>query len=138
MFFPQAKLIQKQEALAAEFERKRKEAEEAAEAKTAKNRAKRQKKKERAKQNRGKSEDASKSDATPGNSEAPELPLKKRRLINGKELVFRKPGEESDDESDEGSQPYEPLKEQESQAVPERATPLPVAKEAKITIHEDD
>lgn len=106
------------------------------EAKTAKNRARRQKKRERAKQNSGKSEEASKSDRMPGDSEAPELPLKKRRLINGKELVFRKPGEESGDESDDGLQPLS--EEQHPLATPESLVPLPVAEEAKIIIHEDD
>ncbi|KAF9450432.1 DUF1168-domain-containing protein [Macrolepiota fuliginosa MF-IS2] len=123
------------EALTAEFDRKRKEAEKTTEAKTAKNRMKRQKKKERAKHNRGKSEEASKSDV--GNSETPELPLKKRRLINGKELIFRKPGEESGDESDE-AQPHTLTKEQLPQAALDLVAPQPVAEEAKITIHEDD
>ncbi|KAJ3575096.1 hypothetical protein NP233_g1322 [Leucocoprinus birnbaumii] len=129
------------EALTAEFERKRKEAEDAAEAKTAKNRAKRQKKKDRAKQGRGKSEDARRTDGVSGTTQASEAPLKKRRLVNGKELVFKRPGEENGDESDEGSEPFEAPKESESQNVlnvPEPLTPLPVAEQAKITIHEED
>jgi hypothetical protein len=52
--------------------------------------------------------------------------------------VFRKPGEESGDESDERPQSYELPKEQDPHNVPERPTPLPVAEQAKITIHEDD
>lgn len=126
-------LTQRQEALTAEFERKRKEAEETAEAKTAKNRAKRQKKKGRAKQ---KSEETNKSEGALGGSETSDLPFKKRRLVNGKELVFRKPGEESCDESDDGLHPLS--EEQDPQAPPESLTPLPLAQEAKITIHEDD
>ncbi|KAG6861086.1 hypothetical protein C0995_004023 [Termitomyces sp. Mi166 len=77
------------------FERKRREADEAAEAKTAKNRAKRQKKKDRAK---------AKGTGTQGDTELPQeqnaqvtVPIKKRRLVNGKEIIFRQPGEESDD-----------------------------------------
>ncbi|KXN92457.1 hypothetical protein AN958_08016 [Leucoagaricus sp. SymC.cos] len=127
------------EALAVEFERKRKEVEEAAEARTAKNRAKRQKKKERAKQNQGKSEDIKRTEGATErtSSEGPEAPLKKRRLINGKELVFKKPGEESGDESDVGPKFYEPTKEREPHDDPESPAPLPVAEEAKIFIHED-
>jgi hypothetical protein len=122
-----------------EFERKRKEVEETAEAKTAKNRAKRQKKKERAKQTRGKSEETNRGNEAPENIEAVGLPLKRRRLVNGKELVFRRPGEgESGDESDGVPPPYEPMKEREPQDVSERPTPLPVAEELKITIHEDN
>jgi len=58
-------------------------------------------------------------------------------LINGKELIFRKPGEESGDESDE-VQPHTNTKEQLPQTVPDLVAPQPVAEEAKITIHEDD
>ncbi|KAF5354658.1 hypothetical protein D9756_005331 [Leucocoprinus leucothites] len=129
------------EALTAEFERKRKEAEEATNAKTAKNRAKRQKKKERAKQGRGKSEEASRTDGAPGTSEAPDAPFKKRRLINGKELVFKRPGDESGSESDEGPQSHEAQKDSEPQIglnIPQVPTPLPVTEQVKITIHEDD
>lgn len=131
-----SKLIETQEALISEFEQKRKQAEDVAEAKTAKNRAKRQKKKERAK--RGKSEEDTKQDGTPRESTTSDLPLKKRRLINGKELVFRKPGEESDSEPDEGPQPHETSEVQMPQSTPENAAPVPAAEEAKITIHEDD
>ncbi|XP_006461131.1 hypothetical protein AGABI2DRAFT_192668 [Agaricus bisporus var. bisporus H97] len=124
------------EALTSEFEQKRKQAEDVAEAKTTKNRAKRQKKKERAK--RGKSEEDTKQDGTPRESTTSDLPLKKRRLINGKELVFRKPGEESDSEPDEGPQPHETSEVQMPQSTPENAVPVAAAEEAKITIHEDD
>ncbi|KAG6845936.1 hypothetical protein H0H87_000742, partial [Tephrocybe sp. NHM501043] len=81
------------ELIDAEFERKRQEAEEAAEAKTAKNRARRQKKKERTKtKGTGTHDDTNRLD------EQTTAPLKKRRLINGKELIFRTPGEDSGDE----------------------------------------
>ncbi|KAJ6593955.1 hypothetical protein B0H19DRAFT_1205356 [Mycena capillaripes] len=114
----------------AAFERKRREAEELSESKTAKNRAKRQKKKERSK---------TKSSA-PENGQgggAKDAPIKKRRLVNGQELVFRKPGEESDSENEEAVGP---------QAVPltdttESETPseLPQILDApRIIIHEDD
>jgi hypothetical protein len=132
------KLIQNQEALTFEFEQKRKQAEDIAEAKTAKNRAKRQKKRERAKQSRGKVEGDSKQDGAPRESESADLPLKKRRLINGKELVFRKPGEESDSGSDEDVQPHEVPEVQVPQGAPESLAPVSTIEEAKVTIHEDD
>lgn len=86
-----------QESETAEFERKRREAEEVSNAKTAKNRAKRQKKKERAKA----SKEAEK-EIRPVSQVASlsDMPLKKRRLVNGTELVFKKPGEASEEESD--------------------------------------
>jgi len=129
-----------QESFTAEFERKRKEAQDAAEAKTAKNRERRQKKKERAKQGQGKSEEARRIDGTSGTSAAG-TPLKKRRLVSGKELVFRKPGEESGDEKDEDSQFHEVSEEQASHNVPDipqTPTSVPVTEQVRITIHEDD
>lgn len=68
--------------------------EETADAKTAKNRAKRQKKKERSK---GKSDDSEVTRDGSQRSNA-DLPMKKRRLVNEEELVFKKPGEGSDDD----------------------------------------
>ena len=119
-----------QETDAAEFERRRKEAEDAAEAKTAKNRAKRQKKKERAKE-----KPSEKGDGKDGTQEAP---LKKRRLVNGKELVFRKPGEESDEEQmDEAVNEVGLPEAPEAQQVPPEEAPR-IAQEQRITIHEDD
>ena len=129
-----------QESFTAEFERKRKEAQDTAEAKTAKNREKRQKKKERAKQGQGKSEEARRTDGTSGTS-AVGTPLKKRRLVSGKELVFRKSGEESGDEKDEDPQFHEVSEEQASHNVPDitqTPTSVPVAEQVRITIHEDD
>jgi hypothetical protein len=85
-----------QEAETTEFERRKREAEQISEAKTAKNRAKRQKKRERTK-TKG-AVDGGK------NADGGEPVFKKRRLVNGAGLVFRKPGEGSDVEDEvEGS-----------------------------------
>jgi len=113
-----------------EFEERKRQREEEAEAKTAKNRAKRQKKKARAKgmkpaEGGGKATGASE-----------EQSLKKLRVVNGKELVFRKPGEESDEESDEedpGPQPGRATAAQEVVSPPS----VPIAETPTITIHED-
>lgn len=58
--------------------------------------------------------------------------------MNGKELVFKKPGEESDDESAgegpedvDGPQPS-------SSPIEESATPVAIIQEPRIIIHEDD
>ncbi|KZT72062.1 DUF1168-domain-containing protein [Daedalea quercina L-15889] len=119
-----------------EFERKRREREEQAEAKTAKNRAKRQKKKERAK---GKGVEKDSATGTGGSTVASDVPLKKRRLISGKELVFKRPGEESDedDEDDIGPVPAESAADAE-QAPTGDASHLPVVDAPRITIHEED
>ena len=61
---------------------------------------------------------------------------KKRRMVNGKELVFRKPGEESDEESDEedfGPQPGHTTAAQELASPPN----VPIAETPTIVIHED-
>lgn len=122
----------------AEFERKRKEAEEQAEAKTSKNRAKRQKKKERAKNkdrdNKASSKDASRSDG--------DTPIKKRRLVNGKELVFKAPGEVDSEEEDASDADDPQPVEQTREALPNierEIEPAPgVVNEPRIIIHEDD
>jgi hypothetical protein len=62
--------------------------------KTAKNRAKRQKKRDRAKGKRA----ASEHDIPMATEPVTDLPLKKRRLINGKEIVFRRSGHSSDED----------------------------------------
>ncbi|KAG2150594.1 DUF1168-domain-containing protein [Suillus clintonianus] len=116
----------------AEFEKKRKEADDVAEAKTAKNRAKRQKKKERAK--------VKPSEKGEGKDGAQEAPLKKRRLVNGKELVFRKPGEESDEEEVDAPADHDKVGLQdvlEAEQVPPEEAPR-VAQEQRIIFHEDD
>ncbi|KAF9465057.1 hypothetical protein BDZ94DRAFT_1160654 [Collybia nuda] len=127
------------EIIDAEFERKRQEAEELTNSKTAKNRARRQKKKERSK--KGTKESEIQSRAVGGNeSDRPEAPLKKRRLVNGKELVFRQPGEESDEDEEDGPAPIPELSA--SQVVDDtldREIDTPsVVDLPRITIHEDD
>jgi hypothetical protein len=65
-----------------------------ADLKTSKNRAKRQKKKERSKAKGSTSENGTEGTDKPGT----DSPIKKRRLVNGKELLFRRPGEDSEGE----------------------------------------
>ena len=123
----------------AEFERKRREWEETAEAKTAKNRAKRQKKKERA---RGKAEKDSTPSASGPSGDYANVPLKKRRLVNGAEMVFRRPGEESSDEDDEGPGPAPPQFTPDDDSVDNSTSAdlssIPVVDAPRIIIHEDD
>lgn len=69
----------------------------------------------------------------------PDVPLKKRRLVNGAELVFKKPGEASDDESDDEEGPV-PAQEAEVQptlheTMEERHR---VVETNRVTIVEDD
>ncbi|KAL7281466.1 hypothetical protein ACG7TL_004781 [Trametes sanguinea] len=130
-----------QEAIEAEFERRKREREEQAEAKTAKNRAKRQKKKERAK---GKAGDHKQQDGAGAGSEASgdraDVPLKKRRLVSGRELVFRRPGEEDSDEEDDDEVGPMPQETNESTNAPSTsdAPPVPVVDAPRITIIEED
>ncbi|KAK7053336.1 hypothetical protein VNI00_003962 [Paramarasmius palmivorus] len=117
----------------AEFERRRKEAEAVAEAKTAKNRAKRQKKKERSKA----AKDTSTTEA--GKAEVQgDAPLKKRRLVNGTELIFKRPGEDDDGDSDE-TRPQPISAEAADSAHPNVAGNVGVAvvEESRVTIHDD-
>ncbi|ESK97121.1 duf1168 domain-containing protein [Moniliophthora roreri MCA 2997] len=124
----------RKEAEAAEFEQRRAEAEAASEAKTAKNRAKRQKKKERSR--------AAKEASTTGEGKAEvagsDAPLKKRRLINGKELVFKRPGEDDDGEDSGGPQP-ESTSPDTGSVHPTAVVGVPenVAEESRVTIHDD-
>jgi PRKR-interacting protein 1 len=60
-----------------------------------------------------------------------EQSLKKLRVVNGKELVFRKPGEESDEESDEEDPGPQPGREVASPPS------VPITETPTITIHED-
>ncbi|EIW82924.1 DUF1168-domain-containing protein [Coniophora puteana RWD-64-598 SS2] len=116
----------------AEFERKRKEAEDLAEAKTAKNRAKRQKKKDRMK---GKATERSGDGA---DDTSADVPLKKRRLVNGKELVFRRPGEDSEEEDEHGPSVSLSADAENVEDILQLAN-VPVAvEERRITIHEDE
>ena len=74
----------------------------------------------------------------PGASgDKPDAPFKKRRLVSGKELVFRRPGEDdSDEEGDEDVGPMPSLPT--STDLVTNAAPVPVIDAPRITIHEDD
>lgn len=69
-----------------------------------------------------------------------DLPLKKRRLVNGKELIFRRPGDNSDEDLDANEevtgQPDSSLR-QSSSAMVSKDTPV-VLETSRITIQEDD
>ncbi|KAH8118922.1 DUF1168-domain-containing protein [Phellopilus nigrolimitatus] len=137
----------RKEAATLEFEEKKRQWEESADAKTSKNRAKRLKKKEKkVKGNISGANTSAGGEMESGVSDSRTLgdtPLKKRRLVNGAEMVFRKPGEEgSEDEDEDAVGPIPPDEVQqagedaEGTAGGER---LLVAVDApKITIHEDD
>jgi len=127
------------EADAAQFERKRREAEEQADAKTAKNRAKRQKKKDRLKGRAPAGENGVEDRETVG-GRVLHAPIKKRRLVNGKELVFQRPGEDSegDEETTDVSHPQpEETHSNDDASLPVEMSPK-VVDEPRITIHEDD
>ncbi|KAH7888755.1 DUF1168-domain-containing protein [Phlebopus sp. FC_14] len=126
----------RKEAETEEFERRKKEAEDIAEAKTAKNRAKRQKKKDRA---RTKTSDRSGTDG--GGVATPHAPLKKRRLVYGKELVFRRPGDDSGEDEEEPREPEDEIhgpKVDEPKPQPTEEEAVRVSSVLRITIHEDD
>ncbi|TFK54426.1 DUF1168-domain-containing protein, partial [Heliocybe sulcata] len=130
----------KKEAEVAEFERKKREWEEQAEAKTAKNRAKRQKKKEKAKTvkqdtQKDESQGIARSREDDG---VPSAPLKKRRLVSGKELLFRRPGEDSEDEEMGGSGDEAGPQLSGQEKAEEAAAPVPIIEGHKITIIEED
>jgi len=62
---------------------------------------KRQKKKEKIKmKGNGQDNDSSRAGAEHTSSD---LPLKKRRLVNGEELIFRRPGDSSDEDPEEAT-----------------------------------
>lgn len=125
-----------QETEQAEFERKRREWEQQAEAKTAKNRAKRQKKKGRSK---GKGGDEHNQTAGSSNTGESSAPLKKRRLVNGQELVFRRPGEESDEEDeDQGDVGPMPNASRHDDATSDQPPAVPIVDAQRIVIHEED
>ncbi|KAL1748773.1 hypothetical protein HDZ31DRAFT_28995 [Schizophyllum fasciatum] len=131
--YERLKLLEEQnrkEAEAAEFERKRKAVEEQVEAKTAKNRAKRQKKKERSKNKGGGAGEEGEGKA--------DVPLKKRRLVNGQALVFKRPGEESDND-DEANDEVGPGPSAAEDVPADVVTEAPrVIEENHLVIHEDD
>ncbi|KAG5735122.1 PRKR-interacting protein 1 like protein [Termitomyces sp. T112] len=117
----------------AEFERKRREAEEAAEAKTAKNRAKRQKKKDRAKAKGTGTQDDK--EPSQGQDAHARVPIKKRRLVNGKEMIFRQPGEESDDS--EANVPPDMSQEPVEDTIIAGSEAVPVAELPRVTFIEE-
>ena len=136
--FPILPLTLFQETEEAEFERKRHEAEEITNAKTAKNRAKRQKKKEKVKM-KGNGQDNVSSRPGAKNTSA-DLPLKKRRLVNGKELIFRRPGDSSDEDLDANEEAIglsDGSLRQSSPTLVSKDTPV-VLETSRITIQEDD
>jgi hypothetical protein len=118
----------------AEFEQKKREADGLAESKTARNRAKRQKKK-----NRSRTKGSTNEDVASGTSS----PMKKRRLVNGKELVFKAPGDNSDgndDDDDTFDRPEIPDTEATADQSDEAENPgsIQVASTSTVVIHEDD
>ena len=111
--------------------------EETAEAKTAKNRAKRQKKKERSK---GKNEE---SEITKDGRQRlnADLPIKKRRLVNETELVFRKPVEGSDDDESQSERGRSEIRDDVSLPNPsgiQDAGSSAIAEVSQITFVEED
>lgn len=94
------------------------------------------KKKERAKTKSGDVETAR------GDGTGKDAPLKKRRLVNGQELVFKRPGEGSDDEdSDVDELGPMPSASGTGGSAPNPAqdvASIPVVEAQRIIIHEDD
>ncbi|KAI0342104.1 DUF1168-domain-containing protein [Trametopsis cervina] len=119
------------EALEAEFEAKKRERDSKADAKTAKNRAKRQKQKERAKGGKHDGKDGASGGRADGGAE---VPLKKRRLVNGQELVFKRRDGEDSDSDEVGPMPTRT----EEEDVPAASEAVPVVLAQRIIIHEDD
>ncbi|KEP51629.1 DUF1168 domain protein [Rhizoctonia solani 123E] len=118
----------KKEQETAEFEARKREREAQSEAKTAKNRAKRQKKKSRA---MGKATQ----DGASGNSEDP---TKRRRLAaDGANVVFRRPGESSDDEDEPNPIPVIPQPAAIDLSDPSLPPDVKIAEPTQIIIHDD-
>ncbi|QRV76337.1 hypothetical protein RhiJN_04352 [Ceratobasidium sp. AG-Ba] len=113
----------------AEFERLKREREEQSEAKTAKNRAKRQKKKNRAMGKGGQ----------PNTESTNEESTKRRRLAaDGAGVIFRRPGDGSDDEVEED--PNIPIPVRTAPDEPDLPTLPPdvkIAEPTQIIIHDD-
>jgi len=125
------------EALAMEFDEKKRKMEEDADSKTAKNRAKRLKKKERSKTKGNGSEGQKEGAGAPTAKPSNDAPLKKRRLVNGSELVFRKPGEEDEEDGDGDEVGPQPMIEQPSDEAVAADAQLALA-ESNMVIHDDD
>ncbi|KAG7098631.1 hypothetical protein E1B28_000549 [Marasmius oreades] len=121
---------------AAEFERRRKEAEAIAEAKTAKNRAKRQKKKERlktTKSSESKAAEGGRAVDGPGS----EVPFKKRRLINGRELVFKRHDGEDESEDDDEPQAERASLADAGDALSAHEPQATAVESSRVVIHDD-
>lgn len=68
-----------------------------------------------------------------------DLPLKKRRLVNGKELIFRRPGDGSDEELDADQEPTGQPDGSLRQSSPTLIQDTPAVLEtSRITIQEDN
>jgi len=67
-----------------------------------------------------------------------DVPIKKRRLVSGKELVFRRPGEDSDTDEDGAGGADETALAEDEPGNELEDTNTPVVDESRITIHEDD
>ena len=131
-----------QESEQAEFERRKHERDEAADAKTAKNRAKRQKRKAARKKGSGKNGSGSDSNSNSDRGED-EGEIKKKRILggDGKGIVFRWPGEEDNgnvgEDDDIGPSLPEHTSVSKAYAVEEDPTTAVVDNPA-IVIHDSD
>ncbi|TFY78911.1 hypothetical protein EWM64_g5100 [Hericium alpestre] len=125
-----------------EFLERKRQREEEAQAKTAKNRAKRLKKRERSKGKGtgGGDKEVEESGEIFRPSGGLDVPLKKRRLVSGKELVFRQPGEESEEEEvgPMAAQEEENVGLRPSDTTTTHEAPVPVVDGPRITIIEDE
>lgn len=68
------------------------------------------------------------------------MPLKKRRLVNGQELVFKRPGEDGSDDDGDEEEEVGPMP---SDSHPSSSTAfdlqsVPVVEARRIIIHEED
>lgn len=132
-----------QEAADKEFAAKKRQWEEEADAKTSKNRAKRLKKKERSKVKASSNRDTDADEIKSSEANTQQgTPFKKRRMVNGAEVVFHKPREGEEDASSEDEMGPSPLPSTVSEtqtppsSVPD-ATQVPVIDAPKIVIHDD-
>ena len=132
---------QEQDELA--FEERKRQREEEADARTAKNRAKRQKKKQHAK-TKGAGHDESNTTTGDGETSTSDIPFKKRRMVNGGEVTFKRPGDESQEDDDEC--PMEAPSQTNDMPMLQATNVLrylveqanPAAEDPKIIIHEDN
>lgn len=124
------------------LESKKREWEEQAEAKSSKNRAKRQKKKERAKAKGAEKPREGSSTGKKAGGAAEDAPLKKRRLVNGQEMTFRRPGvgsdEEGEDDDDDNGVGPSPLPSNAEHLQDHPGVSPALVVEDRIRIHEDD